>query len=99
MAPEVAKEQPYNEAVDIYSVGIILWEMLANKTAFEGYSFEMHESMVIQAGVRPYMDPAWPSSVKDIIKRCWSDNYKERPSAHQLRAYLKGKKQTFTPVE
>ena len=89
MAPEIAKEQPYNEAVDIYSVGIILWEMLSNQIAFEGYSFEMHEAMVIQAGVRPKIDPAWPSSAQEIVERCWSDNYKERPSARQLRAFLK----------
>ena len=27
MAPEVAKQTPYNETCDIYSVGLVLWEV------------------------------------------------------------------------
>jgi serine/threonine protein kinase len=36
MAPEVAKGYKYNLSVDVYSYGILLWELLSGKYASEG---------------------------------------------------------------
>jgi len=36
MAPEVFKGDPYTEKVDVYSAGVILFEMLAGRLPFEG---------------------------------------------------------------
>lgn len=36
MAPEVALGKPYNLKVDVFSFGILLWQMLSLKTPFAG---------------------------------------------------------------
>jgi serine/threonine protein kinase len=36
MAPEVIKHEPYDYKVDIYSIGLVLWEMLHREKVFEG---------------------------------------------------------------
>jgi serine/threonine-protein kinase len=36
LAPETVREQPVDQRVDIFAVGIILWEMLAGKRLFMG---------------------------------------------------------------
>jgi serine/threonine protein kinase len=36
MAPEVVHSHPYNEKVDVYSFGLLVWEMLAYRRVFEG---------------------------------------------------------------
>ena len=38
MAPEVALRQPYTEKADIYSFGMILWQMTTGTTPFAGTS-------------------------------------------------------------
>src|SRR5262249_5549792 len=36
LAPETVREQPVDQRVDIFAVGIILWEMLAGRRLFQG---------------------------------------------------------------
>ena len=52
MAPEVAKEQPYNETVDVYSLAILAWQIFEMDTPYKGYSIAMHNNLVIEKGGR-----------------------------------------------
>mmetsp|Transcript_41089 Transcript_41089/g.36427 ORF Transcript_41089/g.36427 Transcript_41089/m.36427 type:complete len:111 (-) Transcript_41089:248-580(-) len=36
MAPEIMREEGYDEASDVYSYGMILWEMIARKIPYWG---------------------------------------------------------------
>ena len=38
MAPEMIKEKHHTRKVDVYSFGIVLWELLTNRMPFEGMS-------------------------------------------------------------
>ena len=53
MAPEVAFSSPYNEKADVYSFGIVLYQVAALVTPFEGYSLYKHEEEVLCNGARP----------------------------------------------
>jgi aurora kinase len=35
MAPELVNRQPYNEKVDVWSLGIITYQLLVGRTPFE----------------------------------------------------------------
>ncbi len=35
MAPEVGRKQPYNDLCDVYSFGVLAWEMMALKKPYE----------------------------------------------------------------
>lgn len=50
MAPEVFLSRPYDEAVDVYSFGIVLWELLTLLRPFEGLIVSHHLSGVISLG-------------------------------------------------
>lgn len=53
MAPEVAFSPYYNEKADVYSFGIVLYQVAALITPFEGYSLYMHEEAILSCGGRP----------------------------------------------
>ena len=38
MAPEVLAGKSYNESADIYSLGIVMWELLTAQCPFDGVS-------------------------------------------------------------
>jgi serine/threonine protein kinase len=53
MSPEVAFGEPYNEKADIYSFGVVLYQVASLVTPYEGYSMKRHEEDVLESGERP----------------------------------------------
>ena len=107
MAPEVAKDMDYNESVDVYSFGILLWEICAAEKPFYGYGSGKHMQQVVLGGERPKMDGShtahWPSNLQLLMKKCWSQDVHMRPSftaiKQILRDILAGKEGTPTCLE
>uniref|UniRef100_M4C4D8 Protein kinase domain-containing protein n=1 Tax=Hyaloperonospora arabidopsidis (strain Emoy2) TaxID=559515 RepID=M4C4D8_HYAAE len=87
IAPEVltAQDEPYNEAVDIWSLGCILYCLLLGKAPFEGRKVSETLENVAKAGQNPLQFPeGFSSSASDLIKRLLSHNPHHRPSAQQI---------------
>jgi serine/threonine protein kinase len=53
MAPEVCFSFPYNEKADVYSFGILLYQVASLVKPFDGYSMGRHERCVLRDGQRP----------------------------------------------
>lgn len=93
MAPEVAMEEPYDQSVDVYSFGILLWEICSAEKPFHGYSSGKHMEEVVLGGDRPKLDPQhashWPLNLQWLMKRCWSASPRVRPSFTLIKQVLK----------
>ena len=89
MAPEVAIGKPYNLKADVYSFGILLWQILSLETPFSGYNVRMHKNMVVGAGARPKIKQKWPSDVAFVMRNCWSANIKNRLNFDETQNILK----------
>ena len=87
MAPEVMRNEPYNETVDIYSFGIIFWRILTGLVPYSGINnFDSFRDIVSEKCIRPslvYKDTRLhlPIEIQDILSLCWADDYKHRLSA------------------
>ena len=90
MAPEVYYQKPYDETVDIFSLGIVLWQLVALERLYPGVSStQMLEADVMAKGLRPKVDKDWPDSLKRMLSNMWSEDPEDRPSARQVGIILK----------
>jgi len=81
MAPEVNAALGYGKEVDVYSFGILLWEICAARKPFSNVkSAEDFENKVFRKEERPKPGKYWPEYLKDLMQKCWSCDPKERPT-------------------
>ncbi|KAJ6732596.1 SERINE-THREONINE PROTEIN KINASE [Salix purpurea] len=89
MAPEVLRNEPANEKCDIYSFGVILWELATCQIPWKG----LNPMQVVGAvgfqnrhlEIPEYIDPA----IAQIIRDCWQLEPNLRPSFAQLITRLR----------
>ena len=90
MAPEVARRLPYNQSVDVYSFGILFWQILSLQQPFEGYDVEMHSNRVVYGSDRPKLDSKrWSFEICNLLSQCWSSHISERPDFETVAYTLK----------
>jgi len=80
MAPEVARHESYNELADVYSFGILLWEILALEKPYKSLDCTEWLNKVIFNGMRPNIDNYWPAKLQHLLSSCWSEDINERPN-------------------
>lgn len=65
---------------DVYSFGLILWEMLSLKRPFEGLNRKEFVQSVIKGGRRPPLQQDWSGPLRELLARCWDEDMDQRPS-------------------
>ncbi|RIA87898.1 kinase-like domain-containing protein [Glomus cerebriforme] len=90
VAPEVLNKQPYTQAADIYSLGMILWEYLANIPPFSDRAHDLRLNLDILRGLRPKILPGTPTIYANLMKQCWDENPEKRPTAQQVNKIISG---------
>ncbi|KAJ1434057.1 kinase-like domain-containing protein [Ochromonadaceae sp. CCMP2298] len=84
MAPEVALREPYTEKVDVYSYGIMLWQMARDRLPFTGLGKTGFMQEVVRGGIRPKLDKNWPPGFTNLLTSCWQRDPENRPSFSML---------------
>eukprot|EP00529_Nitzschia_sp_RCC80_P024100 CAMPEP_0113448372 /NCGR_PEP_ID=MMETSP0014_2-20120614/4732_1 /TAXON_ID=2857 /ORGANISM="Nitzschia sp." /LENGTH=456 /DNA_ID=CAMNT_0000339581 /DNA_START=332 /DNA_END=1702 /DNA_ORIENTATION=- /assembly_acc=CAM_ASM_000159 len=72
MAPEVCNSQPYTEKADVYSFGILLWQILALADPYPNMSSGVIEYKVCHLGLRPKIDPTWSNAIRRLLQDCFA---------------------------
>ncbi|MBI3209124.1 MAG: serine/threonine-protein kinase [Candidatus Solibacter usitatus] len=67
MSPEQASGQPVDKRADVWSFGVVLWEMLTGKRLFDGQTIAHTLADVINKEIR--VDDA-PAKVQPLLRRC-----------------------------
>jgi serine/threonine protein kinase len=88
MSPEVADALPYNFRADLYSYGIILWELNAGKKPFDGLNRELFYERVVHGGERPPLHRKWPKELTSLMTECWDADMHKRPKFRDVVARL-----------
>jgi len=91
MAPEVFYSGLYTPASDIYSLGVIFWEMVSRKDPYgdevrykTGPAAKLMED--VRKGKRPKIpsDTLLPYTYTKLIEQCWATNPQDRPTIKEI---------------
>ena len=89
MAPEVARSEPYNLTADVYSFGLLLWQVCSMDLPFDGMNRQDHSEMVVYGNERPPLDSSWSTPLRILMKRAWEPDPSVRPSMESIYKILK----------
>ena len=102
MAPEVALGLPYNESCDVYSFGIVLWQIMTLNTKTHGNSNRNNaiDFFVKNVWEGPQKRPSmvlksrtvrrnFLPCLQKLVPLCWSHEWQSRPTMGQVESTLR----------
>ena len=84
MAPEMLLRQTYDQSVDVYTYGLVLWEMCSLEPVYGGYTERQCVQRVAKRGERPKIAHWWPRPLQKLLRQCWAHDATERPTMEQV---------------
>lgn len=87
MAPEVLKSNQFSIKADVYSFGILMYELITGKTGIQKYPKKYRNDIRsnIISGLKPkFHQNSIKKGLKIMIDKCLSLNPKERPTFSEL---------------
>eukprot|EP01098_Paradermamoeba_levis_P001584 TRINITY_DN11859_c0_g1_i1.p1 TRINITY_DN11859_c0_g1~~TRINITY_DN11859_c0_g1_i1.p1 ORF type:complete len:105 (+),score=33.08 TRINITY_DN11859_c0_g1_i1:128-442(+) len=88
-APEILRHETYDEKCDVYSFGIVLWEMITHQIPFDNMNPMEAGIAVASQGLRPTIPTGCDENWKNLMTKCWSEDPKQRPSFLDILVLLK----------
>lgn len=89
-APEVLLGQSYSHKSDLWSFGVVCWEVLTGKIPFDGISQQTVATQVAVEGMRLPVPSRAPKRMLRLIARCWSESPEARPEFEALLIEIQG---------
>lgn len=92
IAPEMIKMKQWDERSDVYSYGIVLWELNTCEMPYQTDKFKGYNDrqllQAIRLGARPsrtkLLEAGTPSEMRRLIEACWDEDLRKRPSMRRV---------------
>ncbi|CAM9707172.1 unnamed protein product [Ectocarpus fasciculatus] len=87
-APEVLNDEPVRAESDVYSYGVVVWEIVSRQVPWQDAS--LREILVkVSRGKRPEIPAEAPPLLASLIAQCWTNVPEDRISFKQVLAVLR----------
>ncbi|KAF8391339.1 hypothetical protein HHK36_023643 [Tetracentron sinense] len=84
MAPEMIKHKSYGRKVDVYSFGLVLWEMVVGSIPYEDMTPIQAAFAVVNKNLRPVIPVDCPPALGALVEQCWALQPQKRPEFWQI---------------
>mmetsp|Transcript_2060 Transcript_2060/g.3383 ORF Transcript_2060/g.3383 Transcript_2060/m.3383 type:complete len:342 (+) Transcript_2060:152-1177(+) len=88
VAPEVLRGENYDESIDVYAYGIVLWELFSAEKPYEDIDTSLIPHQVSVKGVRPDPMAHLPGALNVLMADCWHHRPQARPKCTEVRSRL-----------
>jgi mitogen-activated protein kinase kinase kinase 13 len=88
MAPEVIRVEPCSEKVDVWSFGVVLWELLTCEIPYRGVDSSAIMWGVGNNSLQLPIPSTLPDGFKLLLKQCWSPKPRNRPSFRHVLMHI-----------
>ena len=78
------QHRSYNQKVDVYSFGIVLWELITGMLPFQNLTDVQAAFSVVNKGIRPTVPDNCLPVLSGIMTRCWDGDPNARPPFTQV---------------
>ena len=82
LAPEVIKNSRSSKFSDVYSYGIVLWELATREEVYQGMETLQIIAKVANDNLRPPVPKDCPW--KDLMVKCWAENPLDRLEFYEV---------------
>ena len=79
MAPELLEDNVFDEKSDVYSYGILLWEIYDRGIPWRGLQPMQIMRKVVDKRERPPLPSGMPDDVRALVGKCWAPAPDDRP--------------------
>lgn len=84
MAPEIFKQEPVSPKSDVFSFGVLLWELWTRQIPWKGVSSSSIEAQVLVGDRLEIPVGEIPATIARLIKRCWVEDPSDRPDSIEI---------------
>ncbi|PRP81759.1 putative LRR receptor-like serine/threonine-protein kinase [Planoprotostelium fungivorum] len=88
MAPEAMKERKYSHKTDVYSFGVLVWEIVTNREPYEDMDLMQVAISVMNNDLRPEIPDDTDPVLEKLMHGCWKKDPTERPNFAHICNFL-----------
>ena len=88
MSPEIFLGKEYTMASDIYSFGMIMWELTTGRMPFWDQSNDLELTIKICNKFRPPIINSTPKGYNELMQECWDSDPNKRPTTGYIYTTL-----------
>ncbi|PKY45178.1 kinase-like protein [Rhizophagus irregularis] len=75
---------PYTKSSDIYSFGVLMWEISSGYPPFKDNDNKVALAISISNGAREVTIPGTPIEYEKLYKNCWNQEPEQRPTINEF---------------
>ena len=88
MAPELLEDNVFDEKSDVYSYGILLWEIYDGGIPWRGLQPMQIMRKVVDKRGRPRLPSSMPDDLRTLTEQCWAPAPNDRPDFQTIASHL-----------
>jgi serine/threonine protein kinase len=96
MAPECLKTESFDEKSDVWSFGVVLWELITRQIPWEGLEpTRIYAEVTTGNRLKVPDNSGFPADYVTLMRSCWLDHPKDRPSFREILKKLRSIKKSL----